>query len=633
MREPIGPEGAGAGRGGAEGEPRRGAAGAGRSATRRGRRHRRWLVGGLTVAVVAAGGGVAAASALPGGSAYRTGVVTEGATTEAVNASGTLLPANEAVLNFPVSGVVATVGVQLGEHVKAGQLLARLSDSGLEAAETVDQAVLTEDESRLSADEAAEVSGAVTAGTTTATSASGSGTTASPSSTSGGSTDHAATGAAANPTSGHSAALEGMLAGLSALQAQLREAEDAAVAAREACAVSPASGETPKTTTSTTTGTAPPSRGGAGHRGSPAGATPSSGTGDACVVALGRSLAAQGSVLQAEERLASELAGVARATGTGSASPSAAASSPGDSGASRASAATGASSGGSGSGGTTRTGGSQGLTGAGGPGASVVTPAIVDQQRASVDAAEVALLDAERELSGSELSSPISGTVAVVGIAPGQAVSSGVSSLEAGSEASSSTLGSGAALVVVGVGGMVASTSVPAGSISSVHVGQEAVVKPAGGGAVLRGRVSTVGLLPASGTTGTTYTVTIQLDSATGLRPGSGVSASIVVARVDRGIVVPTSAVHLLGSRALVDVLAKGKVVATVVTIGATGPIYTEVTSGLRVGERVVLARLDEALPTTTSGTGAGALAGGFGGFRAGAGRALAGGARRGGAG
>jgi hypothetical protein len=62
--------------------------------------------------------------------------------------------------------------------------------------------------------------------------------------------------------------------------------------------------------------------------------------------------------------------------------------------------------------------------------------------------------------------------------------------------------------------------------------------------------------------------------------------------------------------------------------VGATGPVLTQVTSGLTVGEQVVLADLSTPLPTNTNPFAARSLTTGGGGF----GGARTGGATRGGA-
>ena len=50
-----------------------------------------------------------------------------------VSASGQVVPASKASLSFPLTGVVNDVRVQAGDKVSAGQILARLDTSILEA--------------------------------------------------------------------------------------------------------------------------------------------------------------------------------------------------------------------------------------------------------------------------------------------------------------------------------------------------------------------------------------------------------------------------------------------------------------------------------------------------------------------
>src|SRR6202020_3661589 len=81
-----------------------------------------------------------------------------------------------------------------------------------------------------------------------------------------------------------------------------------------------------------------------------------------------------------------------------------------------------------------------------------------------------------------------------------------------------------------------------------------------------------------------------------------------------------------------VTVLQAGKLERVRVVVGAVGPVLTQVTSGLTVGEQVVLADLSTPLPTNTNPFAARSLTtggGGFGGARTGGGAARGGAAAR----
>jgi trimeric autotransporter adhesin len=97
---------------------------------------------------------------------------------------------------------------------------------------------------------------------------------------------------------------------------------------------------------------------------------------------------------------------------------------------------------------------------------------------------------------------------------------------------------------------------------------------------------------------------------------GSSAAVSLTTATVASALVVPTSAVRTVGTRHVVEVLSGSTVSPVAVTTGATGPLRTEVLSGLAVGQQVVLADLSSTVTSDGSTTG-----GTTGGFRGGAGR------------
>ena len=115
----------------------------------------------------------------------------------------------------------------------------------------------------------------------------------------------------------------------------------------------------------------------------------------------------------------------------------------------------------------------------------------------------------------------------------------------------------------------------------------------------------------------TTFPVTITVTgSPTGLYSGASTDVSIVVSQVTNVLVVPTTAVHTVGTGSFVDMLKNGKEVAQPVTTGATSGEYTQIKSGLKSGQEVVIASLSRST-TSGSGTTGGGFAGrgGFGGL------------------
>jgi multidrug efflux pump subunit AcrA (membrane-fusion protein) len=105
----------------------------------------------VAVLVVAAGGWVLTHR---GGTSYITSTPAYETVQETVSLSGTVVPQQEANLNFGVSGTVATVNVAAGQTVTAGQTLATLETAPLASALAQAKAQLAQAEATLSEDQA-----------------------------------------------------------------------------------------------------------------------------------------------------------------------------------------------------------------------------------------------------------------------------------------------------------------------------------------------------------------------------------------------------------------------------------------------------------------------------------------------
>jgi hypothetical protein len=126
-----------------------------------------------------------------------------------------------------------------------------------------------------------------------------------------------------------------------------------------------------------------------------------------------------------------------------------------------------------------------------------------------------------------------------------------------------------------------------------VRRGAEVRVVPAGGHERSLGRAT--GIAPAALITSgvSTFTVTATLDgSGPDLHPGASTQMSIVVQQAVDVLTVPTSAIHEVGSTTYVLVPRDGQEVPQPVTVGSSDPVRTQITSGLRPGDIVVLAEL-----------------------------------------
>ena len=90
---------------------------------------------------------------------------------------------------------------------------------------------------------------------------------------------------------------------------------------------------------------------------------------------------------------------------------------------------------------------------------------------------------------------------------------------------------------------------------------------------------------------------------------GASAQVALIVKQATNVLSVPTSAVHTVGSLNYVLVKSANKEKRVKVSVGAADAQYTQVLSGLKLGESVVLANRALAIPSSPGGFG-----GGFGG-------------------
>jgi RND family efflux transporter MFP subunit len=239
---------------------------------------------------------------------------------------------------------------------------------------------------------------------------------------------------------------------------------------------------------------------------------------------------------------------------------------------------------------------------------TTVSAARLAADQAAVDAAQAQVAVAEQNLAQAVLISPIDGVVSSVGLTAGSTATAGSSS---------------SAVDVIDPDAHTVVVSVDVSKVPLVKVGQRATVVPDGTSQQLAATVSYVAPAPST-SGGSTYPVRLAFTSApAGLHDGIQAAVSLVVAQAT-GLAVPTSAVGHLGQVSYVLVSSGSTARRQLVSVGAVGPQYTQVTKGLSAGQQVVIANIDEPIPTSTlngrfarfAGAGGGGLGGlGGGGF------------------
>jgi hypothetical protein len=205
-------------------------------------------------------------------------------------------------------------------------------------------------------------------------------------------------------------------------------------------------------------------------------------------------------------------------------------------------------------------------------------------------------------LADAQLSSPINGTIVSVGITVGATVSAGSST---------------DVIVIIGTQSYEVSATLTSTQVAAVKVGDAADVAVDGVTDPIRGTVSQVGPVQADDGEYTYPVVAALPASAKGLFSGSTANLTVATGAVSDVVAVPTSAVITQASVSYVEMLKNGVVTRKVLKLGMVGGVYTQVLSGLTVGQSVILADLSEAVPSSNTAsltTGGGFGGGGFGG-------------------
>jgi multidrug efflux pump subunit AcrA (membrane-fusion protein) len=487
-----------------------------------GRRGRRIAVIAVVVIVIAGGATAAYAQMSSSAPSYRLADVTSADVTATLNEVGTLTPAQQADVAFSASGTVATVAVQPGQSVTAGQKLGTLDTTSLKASLASAQSSLASANLQVANDIASQDAAA-----------NGSGN---------GSGGAGSTGGSPGSSSGLASSLrplqQAVVGGQRAVDAALAKASTDLAVARQACAAtgskpspSPSASPSPSPSPSPTVSPSPAN----------------------CASAEQRVLADETAASRAQQTLSAQLTDLSAALARD------------ESGSSPAGGA-----GGSGN----DPGGSSGA------GGGTVSAQQLAADQASADAAADQVEIAQQNLAGATAISPISGTVVSVTATPGAAENAGSTEFE-----------------IAGLDSWQVVTQVPVTDMPQIETGESASVLADGSSVPLSGTIVTIGLMPTASSNPATYPVTIGLaGQPSGLDDGGYAGVTITTAH-SSGVSVPTSAVHYSGTQATVTVYAAGQTRVIKVKVGTKGPVMTRITSGLTVGQQVVLANLSAPLP------------------------------------
>lgn len=227
---------------------------------------------------------------------------------------------------------------------------------------------------------------------------------------------------------------------------------------------------------------------------------------------------------------------------------------------------------------------------------TTVNDAQVASASASLIQAQATVEDAESAVAAATLTASIGGTVlqvnGKVGSSTGSSATSGAGATGTGADAATSSTSTTDFVVIADLTKLQVTVSVPERDIASLKVGQSASVTfPAVDKAAATAKITSIDPVGTTNNGVVTFGVAVQLtDVPDSIRLGQTASVTVTTASVKDAVAVPSTTVTTRGDRSTVTLVTNGQQVATVVKLGVVGDSYAEVTSGVQVGDRVLLA-------------------------------------------
>lgn len=237
-----------------------------------------------------------------------------------------------------------------------------------------------------------------------------------------------------------------------------------------------------------------------------------------------------------------------------------------------------------------------------------------------VTTTNLAVTDAKAAVTGTKLTAPMAGTVIAVN---GTVGSSAASSTTSGTGVQGGSTSSTGFVEIADLADLQVTADFAEADATKLAAGQSATITwSALTGATATGKLVAVDPSATSSDSVVTYGATISLDTLpTGAKPGQTVSVTVVTGTAANVTYVNSAAVTVSGSRYTVTVRkADGTTEKRTVQVGLAGDDAYEITSGLTVGEKVVLPESSGSSSSSSKEQGPGGNFGGAGGPPAGAG-------------
>ena len=221
----------------------------------------------------------------------------------------------------------------------------------------------------------------------------------------------------------------------------------------------------------------------------------------------------------------------------------------------------------------------------------------IASDQAAIDTAQSNLISAQQSLAEGQLTSPINGTIVSVGINAGDTVSAHSSTED---------------IVIIGTKSFEATATLTSAEVPSVKWARSPRSRWTEQQARSKGRWHRSDRCSRA-RSGYSYPVVVLLPaSANNLFSGSSANISIVTGAKKDVLAVPTSGVLTTGTQSYVQVLSGGNPIDKPIKVGIVGSIYTQVLSGLKQGDEIILANYADPVPASNTAT-LGGFGGGFG--------------------
>jgi HlyD family secretion protein len=245
-------------------------------------------------------------------------------------------------------------------------------------------------------------------------------------------------------------------------------------------------------------------------------------------------------------------------------------------------------------------------------------PNQVASARAQLASAQAAVQTAQQNLNATTLTSPMDGQVNSINGVVGEAAAtgSGATPEAPGTQAPLPTSTTSNAFMVVGnVSAMEVVIPFAESDASKLAFNQDtSVTFDAVPGVTISGHVVAVASAATVQSGVVNYYATVALNqSSPQLKQGMTANATVTVSKATNALTVPNLAITRLAGQAYVNVYVSGQEVQTPIQTGVVGDQYTEVTGGLNEGAQVVIPTLRVSGTTGVRGSGGGVRIGGGG--------------------